>query len=189
MVEISSRDVLTVLTATGLATILQTLVLPRLLDHLMSHSLEKFKAELHAAGFERDTHFAWFHAERAKAMMRIYEKLGDVRTASHAIAEAASLARPQEDLQNELRQSLDELVKQLNRTQIFFDAALRERIRCFAQESYEAAGVLKRANDVYDPHFQIWKEREMRLAQLLGDIEATFRELLSSSLPEGWQIE
>ena len=149
----------------------------------MSRRLEQFKAELRSVGFQREVHFAWFHAERAKATMQMYEKLGDVRTTSHLLAEAATLSKPQDDLQRELRQRLEQLIAQLNRTQILLEEGLRERIRSFADDADSAASLLKRVTSVYDPPFKVWMERESRIKELLREIEKSFRESLTAPIP------
>jgi DNA anti-recombination protein RmuC len=186
MSGINMRDVISFLTGSGFCGILLSIIFPRLLEQLMSRKLEQFKDELRSAGFQREVHFAWFHGERAKATMQIYERLGDVRTASHLLAEAATLSKSQDELQRGLRQRLEQLITQLNRTQILLDEGLRERIRSFAQGADDAASLLKNVTSVFDEPFKVWKERELRITELLAEIEKSFRESLSAPVPAQW---
>jgi hypothetical protein len=150
---------------------------------LADYLLERAKTPLRSAAFARETQFAWYCGERGRVLTQMYERLGDVRTMSHLIAEAATLGKPQDDLHRQLRKNLDAVIEHLNRTQLFIDPVLRESVRNFAQESYEAAGLLKRVTSVFDEGFSSWRRSEQRLIDLLERIEAAFRQSLSLSGP------
>jgi hypothetical protein len=176
-------NVIAFLAGSGVVAMLQVVLLPRLVGHLMSRGLERFKAELRSLGFQQETHFAWFYTERAKAIMGLYRRVADVRTATHLLAERASLGGDQSELQVDLLRRLERLFLHFNRSQIYLDADLRERLRYFMQSTDEARRTLRKASSVFDDSFRSWLGDDAKVTALLTDIERSFLESLSSRVP------
>jgi hypothetical protein len=172
--------IVTFLAGSGVFALLERTLLPKLIDHALSRRFEQFKVDLRAIAFERETRFAWFHTERAKAIMELYRRVADVKTAGHLLAEAASLGQDQSELRTNLRRTLVLLLRHANRTQIYLDKAIRYNLQQFMLTAEDAGWTLKNATSVFDSSFKEWMKLNDTLSALLEEIEQSFLGALNS---------
>jgi DNA anti-recombination protein RmuC len=97
------------------------------------------------------------------------------------LAERASIGQDQSELQDRLTKIVNTLFLHFNRSQIYLEEDIREKLRGFMQNTIDAAALLRSAKSLFDPAFREWLKENKQISATLSEIEKAFLKSLHGS--------